>query len=80
MGIRLATRPPYRVRCEECGAEGTLPPHTVSWWCPSADEASVLAPDLQESLTAPGAHLAELGDGSPPRVFLLSPMPGPRGA
>ncbi len=73
MRIRLAARPPFQVRCDECGAEGTLPRHTVSWWCPRADEASVFAPELQESLAAPGAHLAELGDGSPPRVFLLAP-------
>jgi len=73
MAIRLATRPPYRVRCEECGGVGTLPRHTVSWWCPRADEVSVLAPELQRKLLAPYAHLAELGDGSPPRVFLLDP-------
>jgi hypothetical protein len=73
MGIRLATRPPYRVRCEDCGGVGTLPRHTLSWWCPRADEASVVAPDLQDQLAAPYAHLAELGDGSPPRVFLLEP-------
>jgi len=71
MGIRLATRPPYRVRCEDCGGVGTLPRHTLSWWCARADEASVLAPELRAKLTAPYAHLAELGDGSPPRVFLL---------
>ncbi|MFL5309221.1 MAG: hypothetical protein ACJ79H_02085 [Myxococcales bacterium] len=73
MRIRLATRPPYRVRCDDCGAVGTLPRHTLSWWCPRADEVSVLAPDLQKKLAAPYAHLAELGDGSPPRVFLLEP-------
>ena len=71
MAIRLATRPPYRVRCEDCGGEGVLPRHTVSWWCPRADETSVFAPELQEKLAVPYAHLAELGDGSPPRVFLL---------
>ena len=73
MAIRLATRPPYRVRCEECGGVGTLPRHTVSWWCPRTDEVSVLAPELQQKLLEPYAHLAELGDGSPPRVFLLDP-------
>ena len=73
MAIRLATRPPYRVRCEDCGGEGVLPRHTVSWWCPRADEASVFAPELREKLALPYAHLAELGDGSPPRVFLLEP-------
>jgi hypothetical protein len=71
MRIRLATRPPYRVRCDDCGGVGTLPRHTLSWWCARADEASVLAPDLQHKLATPYAHLAELGDGSPPRVFLL---------
>jgi hypothetical protein len=73
MGIRLASRPPYRVRCEECGGEGVLPRHTVSWWCPRADEVSVFAPELQQKLSLPYAHLAELGDGSPPRVFVLEP-------
>ena len=67
MGIRLATRPPYQVRCEDCGGVGILPRHTLSWWCARADEASV---------PAPYAHLAELGDGSPPRVFLLAPPDG----
>jgi hypothetical protein len=33
----------------------------------------VFAPSLQEKLSQPYAHLAELGDGSPPRVFLLTP-------
>jgi hypothetical protein len=73
MAIRLASTPPYRVRCDECGGEGVLPRHTVSWWCPRGDEPSVFAPDLQEKLAAPYAHLAEMGDGSPPRVFLLVP-------
>ena len=71
MGIRLAAKHPFQVRCEDCGLVGVLPPHTLSWWCAAADEASVLAPDRREELEAPGAHLAELGDGSPPRVFYL---------
>ena len=61
------------MRCEDRGGVGTLPRHTLSWWCPRADEASVFAPELQEKLAIPYAHLAELGVGSPPRVFLLQP-------
>src|SRR5438132_125332 len=68
-----ASRPPYRVRCDECGGEGLLPRHTVSWSCPRADEPAVFAQDLRQKLTLPYAHLAELGDGSAPRVFLLVP-------
>ena len=59
MGIRLAAKHPFRVRCEDCGLVGVLPPHTLSWWCAAADEASVLAPDRREELEAPGAHLAD---------------------
>ena len=73
MGIRLASRPPYRVRCDECGGEGLLSRHTVSWSCPRADEPAVFAQDLRQKLALPYAHLAELGDGSAPRVFLLVP-------
>ncbi len=61
------------MRCEDRGGVGTLPRHTLSWWCPRADEASVFAPELQDKLAIPYAHLAGLGDGSPPRVFLLQP-------
>jgi hypothetical protein len=73
MGIRLAGSHPFQVRCEDCGGVGTLPPHTVAWWCPAANHSPALAPDLRARASAPFAHLAELGDGSPPRVFQLEP-------
>ena len=50
-----------------------MPRHTVSWSCPRADEPAVFAQDLRQKLALPYAHLAELGDGSAPRVFLLVP-------
>lgn len=59
------------VHCPDCDRVGWLPSDTVAWWCAAADEVSVFAQHLSDQLAAPGAHLAEVGDGSPPQVVVF---------
>src|SRR5216684_3913096 len=77
MGIRLATRPPYRVRCEDCGGVGTLPRHTLSWWCPRADEALRLRARVSGQARRPVRPPRRAGRRQP-AARLPAPAAGPR--